>query len=333
MIGIRPILPVPVVIALGVVLLVIIALAVFVKPLRRRSTIRRIGILTLLFVIFLRPVIYGVDAERVVSNLNVFFVVDNSGSMATKDMQNDSEYRFQMVSDDVKQLVETFHGARYSIIALDYDVYQILPMTVDAKTASEAANTIYPRYTSATVGSEMGELLNVSTSRISSYNASNHDRQSVVFIMSDGEDTFEDKTSVPKDLSSEIIGGAVIGYGTQKGGYVHRVDQNNALLKDEYAEERDEYSNLNKHLSVINEENLKNIADKAGVKYIRRDDISELSKKADDYLTVNTSFLRDKYSDGFFDIYWIVALLMLGLLLWELGDVASKLLLERKAVK
>ena len=325
----KPILPIAWIIIAAIALLGFTVFCLFKKSLRRGYIFRRIAIVAVILVAFLRPMAGTESAKRIVSDFNLFFAVDNSGSMATKDMENGERYRFEVAKDDIQKIVEMFPGARYSIVVLDYDVYQSLPLTNDASMATAAANAIRPRKSNATIGTDLESLISFSAKRIKQYNTRNSDRRSLLFLMTDGEESSEKTTVLPEDLASELAGGVVIGYGTETGGKVHRISNENEILENEFVREStmsDEY-----HISKLNKDNLTAIADKLQLKYVRRDDTGELPKDFKDFFWENARKLDDM--TGKIDLYWIAAAIIIGLLLWDATSVAHKLALERSAVK
>ena len=82
----------------------------------------------------------------------------------------------------------------------------------------------------------------------------------------------------------------------------------------------------------MNEGNIEKIATGLGVKYyihnnggLNTEALSNINAEATDYKMNDES--------AYEDIYWIFAIVLLGLLLWEFAYVLDKILLERKAIK
>ncbi len=325
----QPIIPVAWLLIAAALLTAFTIFCVFRKPMRRSHIFRRIAIVAFILIAFARPMAGNENIERVVSDLNLFFVVDNSGSMATKDMEGGERYRFEVAKADIKKIIRTFPSARYSMVVLDYDIYQSLPLTSDASMATAAADALRPRKSNATSGTDLSDLLEFATKRIKKYNERNPDRRSILFLLTDGEESNDKPTELPKNLSGELSGGIVIGYGTEKGGMVPRISNDNQILENEFIRENtmsDEY-----HISRLNENNLKTIANKLNARFIRRDDTGELPNDLDSYFWSNMKSADSAV--GKIDLYWIAAVIIIGLLLWDATVVAHKIALERKAVK
>ena len=325
----RPIIPIAWLIVAAVALLCFTIFCAIRKTMRRGYIFRRIAIVALILVAFARPMVGTESVKRIVSDLNLFFVVDNSGSMATKDMEYGERYRFEVAKSDIKKIVNMFPGARYSMTVLDYDVYQSLPLTSDASMALAAADAIRPRKSNATIGTDLEDLLEFAAKRIAKYNSRNPDRRSILFLMTDGEESSEKTTVLPEGLAEQLSGGVVIGYGTTAGGFVHRISNENEILENEFIRESTMGDEL--HVSKLNEKNLTTVADKLKISYVRRDDTGELPKDFEDYFWQNARSTESK--DGKMDLYWLISVIVIGLLLWDATVVAHKLALERKAVK
>ena len=326
---IKPIFPIAWIIVAAIILAAFTVLCLVKKSLRRGYIFRRIAIVALLLAAFIRPMVGNESNSRIVSDFNLFFVVDNSGSMATKDMENGERYRYEVAKSDIKKIVEMFPGARYSMTVLDYDIYQSLPLTSDASMASAAADALRPRKSNATIGTDLEDLLSFAAKRIKKYNERNPDRRSILFLMTDGEESNDKNTVLPKDLASSISSGVIIGYGTESGGKVHRISNDNEILEDEFILE-DTFSN-EYHISKLGSKNLQAIAEQLNSRYIRRDDTGELPKDLADYFWENAKSTDE--TAGKMDLYWLLAIAIICLLLWDATAVAHKLALERRAAK
>ena len=110
------------------------------------------------------------------------------------------------------------------------------------------------------------------------------------------------------------------GYGTSEGGYVKRV-YNGEVSKN----------SLN-HISRIDEENLQDIASRLNGSYENWTDVdfdAQKMKAISSTLELSNSSTIESYRDT----YWLLALILAALLLWELSDCLNKVLDERKVVK
>ena len=306
------------------------------KPLRKAKNIRRLAVLALILVAMLRPGISGGSAERDLSNLNLFFVVDNTGSMAAKDMDNMSKYRYEVMADDMKKIVELFPGSKYAIIALDYNVYQAMPLMEDTDTALAYINSLSPRESTASTDSDLSKLLALANTRIEKYNKRYKDRDSLLFFFSDGENINNTAISTPEELKQNIVGGAVIGYGTTNEVRVGKisVDYKTKSLVISDSDYIIDSNTGSEHISKINETNLRNVADKIGVEYYRRSSSGDKFNDINNFATESAIYHRsDDTVDVDNDLYWIFVIIAVALLLWDFYAILETLLLERKVAK
>lgn len=325
-----PIMPIFIIYFIAAILLGLAIFYIVKKQFRRTKNFRRIGIAALLLLAMARPAIPYGSTEKMLSNLNVFFIVDNTGSMATKDSDSGSNYRYQTVAKDIKAITNTFVAAKYSIITLDYNSYQAVPLVSNADAINSYADSLKPKNTYRSNDSNLGDLLDYATERIQKYNKRYPKRKSIAIFMSDGEDIKERTTFSSKEFRNEIAGGAVIGYGTKEGatvGYIDsdgNVDESMPLREDDGEE----------HISKLDEENLRHIADTLKVDYIQRSSSEREIGKIDSYINPSQAYERsDEKTDSFEDLYWIAMMGAIGLLIWDFYSIIATLLLERKAAK
>lgn len=333
---INPVLPLFVLYILLAIILAGIAFCLIKKKLRKPNNLRRLTIIALIVVAMLRPGIGGGLAERDLSNLNIFFVVDNTGSMAAKDMENMSKYRYEVMADDMKKIIELFPGAKYAIISLDYNVYQAMPLIDDADTALSYINSLSPRESKTSSDSDLSKLLELTNERVAKYNERYKDRNSLLFFMSDGENINDRSISVPDGLQQEVVGGAVIGYGTATGIHVGVISSNwkdNTLVISDSDFIKDHVTGV-EHISKLNEKNLGIVADKLGVKYYRRSSSSDKFSSINNFTTESAIYNRsnDKANTSK-DLYWLFIIVAIILLLWDFYVILESLLLERKVAK
>jgi len=301
----------------------------FYKSFRKAKIFRRIGIAALLLLAFMRPAIGKAEIDRELSNLNVFFIVDVSGSMATRDMDSDTKFRYEKVAEDMKNIVKLFPGAKYSIITLDYNVYQAMPLIDNMDTAISYIDTMRPKNSYLSSDSTLTSLMEYSYKCVKRYTERFPERGNVVIFFSDGEDS-NNKTAVPSDFGKLLSGGAVIGYGTLTGSMVYRVDYDNEVedtpLKDS--------ATGSAHISKLNENNMKGVADSLGLPYYRRSSSNDKFSSNENFLSTKATYRRgDNNAKVDNEFYWIPMLFAIALLLFDFFKILESLLLERKAAK
>ena len=150
-------------------------------------------------------------------------------------------------------------------------------------------------------------------------------RKRIVFFISDGEITNNENLKSFAELKKYVDGGAVLGYGTTNGGYMKVTDRYSGSTS--YLEDKTDYSiyPYPKAVSKIDEINLKAIANDMGIDYINmskqanvNSKINEVKKKYEDASSVENK-------NGYTDLYFVFAVPLLGLLVYEFVVYKKKL--------
>src|SRR5690625_1450883 len=134
---------------------------------RRWGWIRRAAIVGCLLVIGLTPAIPRTSQDALISNVEMFFVVDRTGSMAAEDYDGD-QARLVGVRDDLIALTEAMPAARYTIIGFDSQATQQLPMTTDSRAVQTWAETVTQEITNYSAGSSIDRPLDELTRSLTS---------------------------------------------------------------------------------------------------------------------------------------------------------------------
>ena len=327
---IAPVIPIFVIIILLVIVAGLSLFCLINKRTRKMRTLRRIIIALLFIALLLRPAFGGGHAERDLSNLNIYFIVDNTGSMAARDMDNGTKFRYEKVTADIQSIIKLFPGSKYAAISLDYNIFQPLPLVNDADTAYSYAKTIKPKNSTLSSDSNLSELLSYSTERIKKYSERYPERKSLVFFFSDGEDT-SNATTIPSELKGLVSGGAIIGYGSLEGSRINKIEYDGTISENSYVRER--FAST-EHISSLNEKNMSAIADRLGLKYYRRSGWGDLFDDTAKFINSDAIITRGSdIADASLELYWIIAIGIIILLLFEFMSIIDMLLLERKAAK
>lgn len=325
-----PYIPGAILLVAGILLIVFTIFCIARKSLRKTRIFRRIGILALILLVLARPVIAGGHSERSLSNINVFFIVDNTGSMAAQDLEQGSKRRYEKVAEDIKAIADLFPGAKFGIIVADYDIRRALPLVNDINAVYAYADSLKPKPSALSASSNLSELLNYSADHIKRYNTRFPERSSVVFVMSDGEDSDTESVNIPSELKDAVAGGAVIGYGTTNGSKLPVIDRDGniseySLIKDARNEEV---------VSRIDEANLKQISQTLGLKYYNRMQSNDIFNNSENFVDIMMTYRKaDTDVSSYEDLYWILMIAAIALLLWDLYEILNTLMRERKAVK
>ncbi|WP_147919029.1 vWA domain-containing protein [Ruania zhangjianzhongii] len=294
---------------------------------RRTDWLRRAGILVCLLGIGLTPAIPRTDQAALISNVEMFFVVDRTGSMAAEDY-NGSEARLVGVQNDLIALTEEMPAARYTIIGFDSQATQQLPMTTDARAVQTWAETVSQEITNYSAGSAIDRPLDELNRSLNSAAERNPGNVRLVFFFSDGENTdgasSEDGGFASfADLEPLVDGGAVLGYGTAEGGNMRSYD---GTSDTGYGTEAPYITDDtgNPAVSSIDEDSLRTLAGQLGVEYTHRIEPSPVSDLVAD---VDVSEITDdgrRDVTSYQDVYWPLAVLLALLLAWEAWDLTRE---------
>lgn len=328
-----PIIPLVILIIYVAIVVGVLIVCLINKKWRKRNNFRRIAMLGIIALILARPAFPNGANESQTNNLTIFFVVDMSNSMVVKDQNGGKKYRYEQVTEDINSIINAFPGSRYSIITLDTGIYTAMPISTNTDAARSAADNLMPKYSYYGIGTNLNNLLNYSVNRISNYSKHNPELLNALFVFSDGEDTSDEVVSISGSFKKSVSGGAVFGYGSKEGDVIKKIDieKGRTIVSDDCIKYFGSvYRRDSKYcvISQMNEDILTRISTSLGVNYYHRE-----SNKIPDEI-INDIRKEIKYSgsestDGYIDIYWILAIILLGLLIWDFYDSLNRLLLER----
>ena len=284
------------------------------RSLDKKKFIRQIFIVILIFLINLRPMFRIGTSEVMTNELDVLFVIDTTISMVAEDY-NGNDTRLSAVKRDCRYIMEQLHGSKFSIVTFDDTSKIMVPFTMDSNLIGETidilnvSNYVYAKGTSLNK-----PISNMESVFMASEKHSNRAR--IVFFISDGEITNEDSINEEgySDLKKYISDGAVLGYGTDVGGYMYVKD----LYEDSftYVEDRTSYP-YKKAVSRIDEDNLKTISDSLGIDYVYMDNQSNIDKKLNE-IKDGVNYKASKVDlSSYEDIYYIFVIPLVGLLGYE----------------
>jgi len=150
-------------------------------------------------------------------------------------------------------------------------------------------------------------------------------RKRIVFFISDGEITNNENLKSFAELKKYVDGGAVLGYGTTNGGYMKVTDRYSGSTS--YLEDKTDYSiyPYPKAVSKIDESNLKAIANDMGVDYINMSKQSNINSKISEIKSRYEDASSVENKNGYTDLYFVFAVPLLGLLVYEFVVYKKKL--------
>lgn len=277
--------------------------------------IRQICIVVLLFVINLRIMVGEADSQTVMTGADVLFVIDNTISMFAEDY-NGNERRMDAVKRDCEYIMEQLPGAYYSVVAFDNLVRTVTPYTNDAIMTKQSFLTLNGQGTLYAMGSSMNAVLEELPGMLNG----DRDNYQVVFFISDGEITNNETLKTVSGISQHVDSGAVLGYGTTEGGPMRMVSYIGAEDEPEYITYYDDNFDERNALSVIDEKNLKSIAENIGIEYVHMTDTSKIDDCLARVKKGIESAPKEKASDtteGYEDIYYLFVIPLLLLLVFD----------------
>ncbi len=283
--------------------------------------IRQIFIVVLLFIINLRPMYASQSVKVVKQDINCYciFVVDNTTSMIAEDYQGNNP-RMEGVKADIAHITESLGGADFAVIDFNNEAHLSSPFTDDGVYINSVVDSLAPPYLMYAQGTNLSVVHPLLESLIGECEEKENG-EILVFFLSDGENTDDNKMDDFSDLAEHIDGGAVMGYGTDVGGQMHWHD----VLSDETVLVQDERSYpYVTAISKIDEDNLEDLADDLGLPYVAMNKTSNIDDVLDGILTdLNTEDKEDTMR-GYKDTYYFFAIALAGLLAYEFISVKRR---------
>ena len=281
---------------------------------RKLKLIIRILMVILLFVINLRIKIADGEVLVMKNNLDVIFVVDTTLSMDALDYNGNGK-RMDAVKKDLEYVIDELAGASFSVISFDSIAMTKMPLTRDSNSVLSAIKTLktpdslYAKGSTITIFKENLEKVLESSSK-------REDRRRIVFIVTDGENTTDEKLDSLSDLKQLVDNGAVLGYGTTKGGLM-KVETYTGSGHWEYLQDRSDYPYKDAR-SVIDETNLKKMANDLGLDYIHMEKQSNIKSKIKEILKMR-DFNDQEMEYSYQDIYYYFSPILIALFIVELA--------------
>lgn len=210
-------------------------------------------------------------------NLRVLFVLDTTYSMVAEDY-GEGQPRYDGVVQDCAYIVEHLKGASFSLINFDNTATQKMPYTNNGEYLISTIEAIRPSFPKHALGTTLDRPIplmkkSIQTARESFKNIGEAGKV-VVFYISDGEETNAKQAIDFKEFADLIDDGAVLGYGTEEGGMMHYIDYFGDACTVEDARGYD-------GVAVLDEDNLKRIADDMAVPYVHMQKSEDIDKVLD----------------------------------------------------
>ncbi len=276
--------------------------------------IRQIVIIALIFVINMRIMIMSGAGSNYTSNVDVLFVVDNTISMLAEDY-NINDRRIDAVKSDCKYIMKELAGASFSVAVFDDDITKDMPYTTDTNMVAQAIEVLEGQSYYYAKGTSLNEIM----SKIDTVLENKRDTYKVVFFISDGEVINSDKLKSHSGLSKYVDTGAVLGYGTSKGGVMRPRSYAGSSLGGEILYYYEDYERK-KGISKIDEDNLKLIAKDLGVEYVHAStqaDIKNIVKDIKREISNSAEFELADSKVGYKETYYYFVIALLALLVFD----------------
>lgn len=301
------------------IMIIVCSLLLLFVILKSKKKLIQIMIIILLFIINLRIMIPSNNSKILANNLDVLFVVDNTISMNAEDY-NGKNTRLSAVKKDCKYIINRLNGARFSLITFNNTAKIVTPYTKDANLTKEAIDIIEPIDKLYAKGSSLNTPIKTIISSLES-SKEKEDRIRIIFFISDGEITDESRLKSFQEISKYIDNGAVLGYGTAKGGYMK--SKSSYSDQEEYIKDYNNY-NYEKAISKIDENNLKKIAKDINIEYINMEKQSKINNKLNEIEKLANSSIESNDKRTYDDTYYIFVIPLLFLLLVEFNQLRRK---------
>lgn len=319
----QPMIPV---ISLG--LLILVASVVFAFKTKNRKSrfhwgLRAFAALLLITAGF-RPSAQVLSMSESYNNrYNVYFVVDLTSSMVAEDWDGEAT-RLEGVREDINDLLDDYVGSKFSLITFNSKATMRVPLTPDSTALASSINTMLPEVTQYSNGSSISaprQLLE-DTIKAEAKLDPEGKRANIVLYFGDGEQTSETKPESFSGMKDFVSAAKVYGYGTTEGGKMKT--QNGFYIssdKDSYIKD----GSGNDGLSVIDESNLKAIANDLGGTYEHRSSDQRISEAVlDDSEKIELEKKEGANINNTVEYYWLALVPFMLIMFLEAGYLGRK---------
>lgn len=304
---------------------VVIGLAVCVRglwsargPVARLRWVPRVLIVLGVAVVSLRPTAPALPVYTLMSNADVWFVVDTTASMGALDGDGAGQARLDVARADAVKLLDTLGaaGARASLVTFDSEARTVVPLTSDTAAVARAVAVVRPEVAQGSQGTSISAALPLLARELRQAAERYPERSSVVVYLGDGEQTLDAQPDSFEPLAELVQGGLVLSYGTAAGAEMRAVQVGDAPP----ASVLDPATGA-PAVSKADEQALVQVAEQLGV--------THASSDGDPVPVVETPTVRIVSTDGgrvlagSSEYTWIAALVVYVLVLLDLGGAAA----------
>ena len=297
-------------------------------PGARASWWRR-ACLALVMVLILAGPAAAVTESTQVSNVEIYLVVDRTGSMAAEDWAGGPAAgggtRLDGVKSDLTAIRDAWPQARFCILALDSSAARELPLTSDLAAVTSWIGSLQQEITQRSQGSSLDRMLPLLVKVLTRAKEKNPEDARLVYILSDGEATDDGQGAAESSAAGATWakagqltdGGAVLGYGTTSGGMMRSFDGSSTPGSGKYILDPDTGKPA---VSVPDTRALASVAEALGVPYFQRtggsDDVPTGDFTRQDVNAVLTDGREKKNRVRY--LTWPLGIAASALAIWEL---------------
>ena len=278
--------------------------------------IRQIIAVLLLFVINLR--ICVPDEDHVVKtpkiDAYVLFVLDDTISMLAEDGRDQST-RLDDAKEDIEHIVSRLDGARFGIMTFNNTCQIVSPFTSNKDHTLSMLDSVSPLNRFYAKGSSFNlcqEMIEEQMKTAKSKELSN----AYVFFLSDGEANKNGEDSIDSydEIADVIDGGAVLGYGSEKGGKMI------VQSKDDYIGDNSQYiedMSGQPAISKADFKNLEQISKEMDVEFVKMKDSKKIDPVIDDILENVKITEEEKTEMVYKETYYFLLPPLIAILIWD----------------
>jgi len=275
----------------------------------------------------LGPSVPGGTSAPGVANLDVLFAVDTTPSMGALDYDG-TQQRIVGVRNDILALAAKLQGAHFELITFDTSANVVLPLTDYSSALSSAVADLSPQFSAYSQGSAIDKPLDLITQELKNSKAANPQRKRLLFYFGDGEQTLNAQVVSFAPLATYLSGGAVLGYGTTQGAQMINYTNIDPVATNQVASYITTLSPATGQptpaVSKLNPSTLQTMADQLNVTYQDRDaggSINSVYQASQTPLVIDHS----QHIVRYLNLYWLLAIPLVGLLFWEWQALVIKL--------
>ena len=295
----------------------------------RVNLVRRLLIVSLMTFMLAGPSIKQ-ESHSTTSDVELWFVIDRTGSMAAEDYGPDRLPRLDGVKADVATIVDHMPAARFSIFTWDRDIERVLPVTSDIGAIDSYMQIMGQELSSSSQGSSLARPVSDLRSYLTKAQESRGGNSRYVVVMGDGENTEDASQGVWdwRSVAEACDGALVIGYGTAEGGRMkaRSLDQSQSgYIPDPQDPSRD-------GISSADEGALREVASQLGADYVHSPDNGSIIDHAAQFNSEGKLISESRDTVEVYRYYvWPFALVFAVLLAWEASAIVARMRKMRRA--